>query len=980
MRKIIIGAVLLVATALSAFSQTKNITVSGRVMEEETNEPAIQATVLLLSLPDSAQVAGVACSAQGYFKLPKVKAGKYLLKVSYIGFKNKFLPLTLTDSQPNKNVGTLNLQTDAVMLAEAVIVAEAPQVQVVEDTVAFNSSAYRTPEGAMLEELVKKLPGAEVDDDGNVKINGKDISKIMVDGKEFFGGDVQTGLKNLPVDMIEKLKTYDKKSDLARITGIDDGEEETVLDLTIKKGMNKGFFGNFDLSGGTEDRYVGRAMMNYFYDKTQVSLIAGANNVNDQGFSGGGGGPRWRRNNGLTATKELGLNFATENEKLDLGGSVRFNYRGNDSQSDGYTENFLTGGETSSFNNSISNSKSSNKNVRADFRMEWKPDTLTNIIFRPNFSYGDSYSLSGSKSGTFNSDPYAIVPNPNDYLDITALAKMDLSDDAFGGEDSNDPLASIRVNTANNQSSSDGNTLSADATLQVNRKLNDMGRNITFRGRAGYDDTENEQFSASNTRYFQPNEDGTVTPEDVIRRYMVTPTRGYDYLLQLTYSEPLWKAAFLQFSYQFKYSYSKSDKNTYNLGDAWNFGETLPAGYEDGYDADQSKFAEYKTYTHQARIGLRFIREKYQLNIGADFEPQRTSLAYEKGDYMTDTVRNVFNFAPNLDFRYRFSKVSQLRITYRGRSSQPSMENLLDITDDSNPLNITMGNPGLKPSFNHSLRMFYNTYDVDHQRSIFSHVNFQMTQNSISSARTYNSSTGGWVTKPENINGNWSAFGMFGINSALKNKKFNIGSFSNLSYNNNVGYLTTGNGADAIQQKNTTTNLSLNERLNGTFRNDWFEFGLNGTFSYSIEKDKLTPSNNQQPYTFSYGATTTLTAPWSMSLSTNIANQSRRGYSDASMNRNELIWNAQLSQTFLKGAATVSFEMYDILRQQSNISRSLTASGRSVYTYNGVNSYCMLHFIYRLNLFGGKGARESMRRPGPPGGPRGGFGGGRRPF
>ena len=980
MRKIILGAVLLVATALSAFSQTKNITVSGRVMEEETKEPAIQATVLLLSLPDSAQVAGVACSAQGYFKLPKVKAGKYLLKVSYIGFKNKFLPLTLSDSQPNKNVGTLNLQSDAVLLAEAVIVAEAPQVQVIEDTVAFNSSAYRTPEGAMLEELVRKLPGAEVDDDGNVKINGKDISKIMVDGKEFFGGDVKTGLKNLPVDMIEKLKTYDKKSDLARITGIDDGEEETVLDLTIKKGMNKGVFGNFDLSGGTEDRYMGRAMMNYFYDHTQVSLIAGANNVNDQDFSGGGGGPRWRRNNGLTATKELGLNFATESDKLELGGSVRYNYRGNDSRSDGYTENFLTGGETSSFNNSISNSKSSNKDFRADFRMEWKPDTLTNIIFRPNFSYGDSYSLSNSKSGTFNSDPYAVVPNPNDYLDITALAKMDLSDDTFSA-DSSDPLASIRVNTSNNQSSSDGKTLSTDATLQLNRKLNSMGRNITFRGTVGYNDSESEQFSASNTKYYQTSEDGTTLPEDIIRRYMTTPTRGYNYGLQLTYSEPLWKATFLQFSYQFRYSYSKSDKKTYNLGDTWDFGSMLPTDYEDGYDADQSKFAEYKTYTHQARIGLRFIREKYQLNIGADLEPQRTSLAYEKGSYMTDTVRNVFNFAPNLDFRYRFSKVSQLRVTYRGRSSQPSMENLLDITDDSNPLNITMGNPGLKPSFNHNLRMFYNTYDVDHQRSIFSQVNFQMTQNSISSARTYNTSTGGWVTKPENINGNWSAFGMFGINSALKNKKFNIGSFSNLSYNNNVGYLTTGNGADAIQQKNTTTNLNLSERLNGSYRNDWFEFGLNGTFSYSIEKDKLTPSNNQQPYTFSYGATTTLTAPWSMTLSTNIANQSRRGYSDASMNRNELIWNAQLSQTFFKGAATISFEMYDILRQQSNISRSLTASGRSVYTYNGVNSYCMLHFIYRLNLFGGKGSRESMRRPGPPGGgPQGGFGGGRRPF
>lgn len=315
MRKILVLTMLLWAATLSVFAQTKNITVSGRLVEDDTKAPAAQATIQLLLLPDSAYVTGAASSENGAFTLPKVRGGKYVMKVSYIGYKTKYVPLQLTASAPNKRLGTLTLESDAIMLAEAVIVAEAPQVQVVEDTVAFNSSAYRTPEGAMLEELVKKLPGAEVDDDGNVKINGKDISKIMVDGKEFFGGDVKTGLKNLPVDMIEKLKTYDKKSDLARITGIDDGEEETVLDLTVKKGMNKGVFGNIDLAGGTKDRYMDRAMVNYFYDKTQVSLIAGANNVNDQGFSGGGGGPRWRRNNGLTATKELGLNFATEKEK-----------------------------------------------------------------------------------------------------------------------------------------------------------------------------------------------------------------------------------------------------------------------------------------------------------------------------------------------------------------------------------------------------------------------------------------------------------------------------------------------------------------------------------------------------------------------------------------------------------------------------------------------------------------------------------------
>ena len=828
----------------------------------------------------------------------------------------------------------------------------------------------------MLEELVKKLPGAEIDDEGNVKINGKDLSKIMVDGKEFFGGDVKTGLKNLPVDMIEKLKTYDKKSDLARITGIDDGEEETVLDLTVKKGMNQGWFGNADVAGGTEDRYMGRFMLNRFVDKTQVSVVGSANNVNDQGFSGGGGPPRWRRNNGLTATKMLGVNFATQTDKLELGGSARYNYQDGDIASIGSTEDFLPNGN--SYSNSNSRQRNKAKNFNADFRLEWKPDSMTNIIFRPNFSYGKTDNLSGSESGTFDSDPYSLVTDPNNWLNLEKILNPD-----------DDPLRSIRINAINSGSLSDNKSVSTDATLQLNRKLNDKGRNVTFRGRFGYTNNDNNQYTESETHYFKLLNYLQTGDSVLIRnQYIATPTKNYNYSAQLTYSEPIARATFLQFSYQFQYKYSESDKTTYDLQGFpdWGLSTQLPTGYEEHAVDSLGKYAEYRYYNHDASVSLRFIREKYQLSAGMSFQPQHSVLSYKRGDYMIDTTRNVFNFAPNLDLRIRFSKVSQLRMTYRGRSSQPSMENLLPIVDNSNPQNVRIGNPGLKPSFTHNMRFFYNTYNAEKQRGIMSHVNFSATQNSISNSRVYNSETGGWTTTPKNINGNWNAFGMFGFNTALPNKKYTINSFSNANYQNNVAYLTSGKGADAVERKNTTTNLTLGERLNAAYRNDWFEFGLNGSISYSIEKDKLTPDNNQEPYTFSYGANTQISILWNMTLSTNIANQSRRGYTDSSMNRNELIWNAQLSQTFLKGNATVSFEMYDILKKQSNISRSLTASGRSVYEYNGVNSYCMLHFIYRLNIFGSKAARDKMqgRRGfggpgfGPGHGP-GGFGG-RRPF
>lgn len=970
MKKLLIWTVLLLTATLSTYAQNKIVTVSGRVIEAGTKEPVELAAVQLLSLPDSAQVAGMTTSTQGYFSLSKQKPGKYLLKVSFIGYVTKIIPVQLTANVPAKKMGNIELATDAVMLQEAVVVAEAPQVTVVEDTLMYNSNAYRTPEGAMLEELVKKLPGAEIDDDGNVKINGKDLKKIMVDGKEFFGGDVKTGLKNLPVDMVDKLKTYDKKSDLARVTGIDDGEEETVLDLTVKKGMNQGWFGNADLGAGTKDRYTGRMMLNRFVDKTQFSIIGSANNVNDQGFSGGGGGPRWRSNNGLNATKMLGANFATQTNKLELGGSVRYNFQDADISSINSSERFLQNGN--SYSNSNNKNRNKGTNLNADFRMEWKPDTLTNIIFRPNFSYGRTNNASRSESGTFNEDPFNLIVNPNDYLNFDNL--------------SDDPLKDIRVNATNSASLSKGKSLSGNATLQVNRKLNNRGRNLTFRGVFGYGDNDNDQYTQSETRYYQLL--NHLGGDSILYRnqYITTPTRNYNYTAQVTYSEPIAKATFLQSSYQFQYKYSKSDKTTFDLLDYpdWAIGGALPSGYESHAVDSLSKNAEYRYYNHDASVGLRFIRPKYQLNVGMSFQPQNSTLSYKKGDYMIDTTRTVFNFAPNMDLRFRFSKVSQLRFTYRGRSNQPTMENLLPITDNSNPLNIRMGNPGLKPSFAHTMRLFYNTYNAEKQRGIMTHFSFTATQNSISNSTRYNEETGGLITRPENINGNWNAFGMFGFNTALKNKKYTINTFTNVNYQNNVAFLY--NQDTKNNDRNTSTGLTLGERVTGSYRNDWFEFSLNGSINYTAERNKLRPENNQEPYTYSYGASTNITMPWKMTLATNIANQSRRGYRDSSMNRDELIWNAQLAQSLLKGAATVSFEVYDILRQQSNISRSLSADMRSVSEYNGINSYCMVHFIYRLNIFGSKAAREKMMNSGrrgfggPGRGPGGGFGGGHPRF
>lgn len=347
-------------------------------------------------------------------------------------------------------------------------------------------------------------------------------------------------------------------------------------------------------------------------------------------------------------------------------------------------------------------------------------------------------------------------------------------------------------------------------------------------------------------------------------------------------------------------------------------------------------------------------------------------------------MRHVFNVSPTLELRYKFSDVSQLRINYRGTTSQPAMADLLDIVDDSDPLNVHRGNPGLKPSFTNSLRFFYNTYKERRQQTLMSFLDYSNTRNAVSNRVTYDETTGGRTTQPENINGNWNVNAGLMFNTAIDSAGvFNVNTFSNLGYNNYVGYVSLNSTSGS--QCNVTRSFSLSERLATSYRNSWLELELDGSFTYAHSKNELQQQNNLNTWQFAYGATLNFTLPWGMQLSTDLHQNSRRGYADRALNTNELVWNAQLSQSFLKGSPlSVSVQFYDLLRQQSNFSRSINAYQRTDTEYNSINSYAMLHVVYRFNLFGGKDARQQMRknRPegeGPGGPPPGGMPGGRRP-
>ena len=381
-----------------------------------------------------------------------------------------------------------------------------------------------------------------------------------------------------------------------------------------------------------------------------------------------------------------------------------------------------------------------------------------------------------------------------------------------------------------------------------------------------------------------------------------------------------------------------------------------------------SRYATYNNYTHNINLGIRYVTSDLNFNVGIRLQPQRTKLDYKKDLLDTVVTRNVFNVAPNLRLRYNISRYSRLEFRYRGSSSQPSMTDLLDITDTSNPLHITMGNPGLKPSWTNNVNAYFNKNWTESQTNISVDLSYSQTSNSISNAMTYDQETGVTTTRPENINGNWNTRGNVMFSTAFgSDKQFNFWCMSDANYRHQVGFLRT---EKTSSEKNLVKSLELGERMRVSYRNDFIEVGLNGTLDYNHSRSRLRSQSNLDTWRFAYGGSLQWNTTWNMSLSTNIAMNSRRGYDDASMNTNELIWNAQLTQSFLKNnAATLSLECYDILHEQSNISRNISALSRSDNWSNGIHSYIMLRFSYRFNLFGGGQGRMKMNGGG---GDRGG--------
>lgn len=914
-----------------AFAQQSGVNVTGSVVEQGSDTPIEQATVRLLNVKDSAMVRGVVSARNGSFTLKNVKKGSYLLHITFIGYDPLYQPLQITGKKNPVNVGKLELSDGAIELGEAVVIGKAPEVTVRNDTVEYNADSYKVTEGSVLEDLLKKMPGVEVDSEGKITVNGKEVKKVMVDGKEFFSDDPKVASKNLPAKMIDKLQVLDKKSDMAQMTGFDDGEEETVINLTVKPGMKQGWFGNAYGGYGSKDRYEGNAMVNRFVNNDQITFMGGANNTNNMGFSdlastmfsgmGGGGGRRggFGAGSGITSSGNAGLNFSKEfkPDKLTLGGNTRYSHSDNDARSKSDRQNILPG-DSSSYDNSEAMSRTKSDNFGVDFRLEWKPDTMTQLIFRPSFSFSHSMN--------------------DNFSDATTL---------------DNERDTVNTNKSSNYSESNGYNL--NASIDFSRKLNNKGRVFSATLSGGNSDSYSDGMNRSDIVYFNQTDALKNSIIDQRSRY---DNKGFNYRAYVSWVEPIGHNNFIQATYSISQRKQEALKNVYNQ-DADGIYNVLDSAYSQSY---RNNFI-----SQRASLSFKSQRAKFNYTIGLNLDPSYSSSENFVGDTtLSKITRKVVNLSPMAQFNYMFDKRTNLRIMYNGRTSQPSMTQLQPVADISDPTNITIGNPDLNPRYTNNVFIRFQQFIPEKQRAFMIMANGSYIINDIVSYTSYNQETGVKTTTYKNVNGNYSGNVRMMLNTPLKNKKFSINSMTMASFANSNGYIN--------EEKNTNRNLILSERGGIDFRSSYLDLGVNGNIRYNATSNSLQKENNQNTFNYGAGGYTTIYLPLNFKIESDVNWSTNSGYGDG-FKQNEVLWNASASKSFLKNnQGTLRFKIYDILQQRSNISRSITASYIQDSEYNTLGSYFMVHFIYRFSIFKGGASASDVKTPGRSGRGRGPMG------
>ena len=905
--------------------------IKGKVIDSD-GLPLPGASLTLISLVDTTKVGLQASDADGNFLFNSVKSGNYYVLASMTGMEEVGKNVSLPDSLATKDLGDLVLTENAITLNETVITAIKAAVIAKQDTIEFNAGSFHTSPNATVNDLLKRLPGVEVGSDGSITSNGKTISKILVDGKEFFADDPQMATKNLPSNMVDKVQVIDRKSDFSRLTGVDDGEEETVINLSVKKDMNNGWFGNISTGYGIDDRYSGSFIINNFHNGNQITILGGLNNINESGFTDRGRG-RFRDfggSGGITTAQRLGMNFNVgKDEDFRVGGNILYSHSERKSTKKSATQYLFP--DSVSYMNSGSINDDKGHNLNADFRLQWKIDESNTLDFRPRFSmnFRDAYN------------------NDSSFL--------------FAGDALRSP-----VNDNRNFQRNKGRSFETSGNLIFNHNFRSKkGRSFSINSQYSFSDNKQKSLTWSNIVYYMLQDE-----DEEIYRFLDNHTWANSVEGRATWTEPLGNPArgnFLTFSYRMKYQWNNANQFTYNLPfpefgipDLDPENKDTPEGAV--FDPGLSNSFRNKFFTQELQFGYKKVSKTMNLEAGLLFSPSSSQSHDLINNARNIPKRWVWNISPFANMRIRFTDRMSLRANYRARTSQPSMSQLQPVADVSDPLNIIIGNPELKPTFTQNIGLHFNNFKQETQQALMLMVNASYALNTIVARTVTDPTTGGRTTTYSNVNGNTNLMLMAMIAQPFSNRKwrFNARLFSRFA--STPGYIN-GNF-------NRTENLSLSPTAGLTFSSDLFQISVNPNYSLGNITNSLPDQATRTTHSYGFSADASLYLPFGLDLSTDLNFSANSGYT-IGYNINQWLWNATLSYSFLNDKSlTFSVKAYDILHQKKNISRSVSASAIVDTEYNDLTRYVMFNLTWNFNTLkkknkGPDGESQMFMQPPP---------------
>jgi hypothetical protein len=910
---------LIVCSTLSSFAWAqKSGLVKGIALDTLSKQPLVSATVTLLLKKDSSLIAFTMTDNKGQFEMTGLLNGDYRLLITHVNYHNSSAPFTIDDAHKQVNVGNIIMNDVTRVLSEVVVTAEAPPVTLLDDTVQYNAGSFKTIPNASVEQLLKKMPGIKVEKDGTVKAQGQEVKKVLVDGKEFFGKDPKVATRNLPADAVDKVQVYDKMSDQAQLTGFDDGNSEKTINLKLKKDKKKGMFGKVTAGGGTNDRYEGKFNVNSFKGARQFSLIGMGNNTNSEGFSFmdmlnfNGGGNSMQGGGGVM---QIDLRGGGPSSSTDNGNGIRNIWGG------GFNYNNLIGKRTQFTSNYFYN--------------RYNPNTESHLqrqYILPDSSY--YYHQNSFVKNVNNSHQLNLSAD----IQLDSFTSLKISPSVGYQQSSNTTLSDYTMLSLTQQPGTSGNSVNETNSHGYNfrndvlfrKKFHRAGRTFSLSLQNNINASDGDGNLISNNTY--RNTLGAVTRTDSIQQHNTNSNDLNGYTARLVYTEPLTKRSLLEFSVAKSNSKSSTQKTTYDYNAFSGKFDKLNDRYSNDYE---------NSYGYNS-AGIRWRMQLKKFNASAGVNWQQAKLEGNTLVLGKDSTLNktFYNWLPNARLQYNFTKFRNLRLNYTTNTNQPTVTQLQPVPDNSDPLNIKVGNADLKQELAHTIQLNFFSVNPFRNRNLFAFFNVRRTDNKIVNADLIDS-VGVKTTRPVNVNGAYDVSGSMNVGLPVRWWKGTINFGTNGSYTKNKTFINSA--ANLISTLTISPDVRMEINASGQL-NLTLSAGVNYYKThYGLQKSLNTDYLNQQ-----YSTEINWQLPRHFYFNTEfiytVNSQRASGF-----NNQVPLWNAFISKQFLRfNRGEIKLSAFDLLKQNIGISRNTNENYIEDKRVKNLQRFFLLSFTYNL--------------------------------